>query len=160
MQRQHLLLAVSAVTCTAMILLACGPYGLDKEQLTKMAISNDPSEAHRGTILLRAMGQSGLNDLIAAYADVSHNDARWPRIASAIDAVAMQKDAWASHLYWYTDLVMAKQEARRSGTPILSLRLLGTLDSELSCANSRFFRTALYANAEVSKYLSEHFVLH
>ena len=39
------------------------------------------------------------------------------------------------------------------------LRLLGRLDDELSCANSRFFRTALDANAEVSAYLREHYVL-
>src|SRR5205085_2086469 len=60
----------------------------------------------------------------------------------------------------YTDLTAAKRAAVESGKPILSLRLLGTLDSEFSCANSRFFRTVLYANAEVSKVLSERFVLH
>ena len=38
--------------------------------------------------------------------------------------------------------------------------LLGRLDEELSCANSRFFRTVLYANAEISAHLREHFVLH
>lgn len=83
-----------------------------------------------------------------------------PRVAAAIDAVAAQKDAWASGLYWYTDLDAAKRAARESGKPILSLRLLGTLDSEYSCANSRFFRTVLYANADVSRELSEHFILH
>jgi hypothetical protein len=40
------------------------------------------------------------------------------------------------------------------------LRLLGNLDDELSCANSRFFRTTLYANAQVSDYLRDHFILH
>ncbi|PYX62984.1 MAG: hypothetical protein DMG78_32470 [Acidobacteria bacterium] len=30
----------------------------------------------------------------------------------------------------------------------------------MSCANSRFFRTTLYANKEVSDYLRDHFVLH
>jgi hypothetical protein len=43
---------------------------------------------------------------------------------------------------------------------VLSLRMLGRLDQELSCANSRFFRTTLYANTRVSKYLREHYVLH
>ena len=40
------------------------------------------------------------------------------------------------------------------------VRLLGRLDEEFSCANSRFFRTTLYANEEVSRYLRDHFVLH
>jgi hypothetical protein len=38
--------------------------------------------------------------------------------------------------------------------------LLGNLNDEYSCANSRFFRTVLYANAEVSKELREKFILH
>ena len=56
-------------------------------------------------------------------------------------------------LYWYTALAYAKHASQATGRPILSLRLLGTLDTEYSCANSRFFRTALYANENVSKYL-------
>jgi hypothetical protein len=38
--------------------------------------------------------------------------------------------------------------------------LLGRLDEELSCANSRFFRTVLYANRQVSEALRQRFVLH
>ncbi len=63
-------------------------------------------------------------------------------------------------MYWYTDLAEAKAAARVAGKPILSLRLLGKLSEEFSCANSRFFRTVLYPNAEVSKMLRERFVLH
>src|SRR6185295_13345493 len=37
---------------------------------------------------------------------------------------------------------------------------LGKLTDELSCANSRFFRTVLYSNEEVSRALRERFVLH
>jgi hypothetical protein len=44
--------------------------------------------------------------------------------------------------------------------PILSLRMLGDLRDDLSCANSRLFRATLYANAEVSAFLRDHFVLH
>ncbi|MGH9960709.1 MAG: hypothetical protein ACREBC_26905, partial [Pyrinomonadaceae bacterium] len=44
--------------------------------------------------------------------------------------------------------------------PIVSLRLLGKLSEEFSCANSRFFRTILYSNAAVSKALRERFILH
>ncbi|HXQ71923.1 MAG TPA: hypothetical protein VN844_15620, partial [Pyrinomonadaceae bacterium] len=42
----------------------------------------------------------------------------------------------------------------------LSLRLLGKLTDELSCANSRFFRTVLYSNTEISSVLRDRFVLH
>lgn len=37
---------------------------------------------------------------------------------------------------------------------------MGNLNDELSCANSRFFRTALYPNAAVSQLLRDRFILH
>ncbi len=77
-----------------------------------------------------------------------------------IDAQANQKDAAWSRLFWHTDLESALVDAKRLNRPVLSLRMLGRLDEEYSCANSRFFRAALYANAEVSAYLRDHFVLH
>lgn len=77
-----------------------------------------------------------------------------------IDAQANQKDAAWSRLFWHTDLESALADAKRLNRPVLSLRMLGRLDEEYSCANSRFFRAALYANAEVSAYLRDHFVLH
>ena len=55
------------------------------------------------------------------------------------------------------DQLMRANEKQVLGT---ALRLLGNLDEEYSCANSRFFRTTLYANAEVSRYLHDHFILH
>jgi hypothetical protein len=85
---------------------------------------------------------------------------RWTRLMTAIDAVAAQKDAAFCGLYWHTDLEKAMAAAREQRKPILSLRLLGTLDTEFSCANSRYFRTVLYANEEVSAALRERFVLH
>jgi hypothetical protein len=63
-------------------------------------------------------------------------------------------------LYWYKDLEAAKTASKETGKPILSLRLLGNLNDELSCANSRFFRTALYPNAAVSQLLRDRFILH
>src|SRR5258706_16355473 len=97
------------------------------------------------------MGPKGLD------AWIKHNGSdRSP----GLDAVCAQIDAHTSLLYWFTDLSAAIAEARRSGKPILSLRLLGRLDEELSCANSRFFRTTLYANEKVSGYLRDHFILH
>ena len=82
------------------------------------------------------------------------------RISDVIDRIAGQRDATASRLYWYTDFEQAKRAAAESGQPILSLRMLGKLTDEFSCANSRFFRTALYANKEISDYLRDNFVLH
>jgi hypothetical protein len=63
-------------------------------------------------------------------------------------------------LAWHTDLDAARKEAAATGRPILSLRLLGRLDEPLSCANSRFFRSVLYADPVVAAALRDRFVLH
>jgi hypothetical protein len=95
--------------------------------------------------------------------------ARWDRMAPgperdqlalSIDAVAGQRYATVSRLYWYRDFTAAQTAARSLDRPILALRMLGRLDEDLSCANSRFFRTTLYANAEVGKFLRENFILY
>lgn len=88
------------------------------------------------------------------------DDPRHAELRAQLDAAAHQRDAFASGLHWHTDLAAAQAEAKRTQKPILSLRLLGRLDEEYSCANSRFFRTVLYANAEVATLLREKFVLH
>jgi hypothetical protein len=64
-----------------------------------------------------------------------------------------------AHLDWHTDIRTAVADATKRGRPILSLRLLGRLDEEYSCANSRYFRTLLYPDAAVQKVMRE-FVLH
>ena len=84
----------------------------------------------------------------------------WTRLRATLDAAAHQRDAAWSGLYWYTSLPEALAAAKREGKAVLSLRLLGRLDEELSCANSRFFRTALYANAAVSDELRKNWILH
>jgi hypothetical protein len=91
---------------------------------------------------------------------IQKSGSEWTRLQSALDAIARQRDSYASKLYWYTDFDQAKAAARLNNKPILSLRLLGNLDEELSCANSRFFRTTLYANSQISAYLRDHFILH
>jgi hypothetical protein len=90
-------------------------------------------------------------------ADVTARLATW---RGAIDLIGGGRTCSVSRLYWYTDLAAAQAEAKRSCRPILSLRMLGKLTDEFSCANSRFFRTALYSNSEISKYLRENYVLH
>jgi hypothetical protein len=127
-----------------------------------------PSDSSNAINCLRAAGPAGLDAMFTVYGDriqkaqanPAAKDSDWEKLRTAFDTIAQQRDAFASHLYWYTDLDEAKSAARAAGKPILSLRLLGKLNEEYSCANSRFFRTTLYPNAEVSRYLRDHFILH
>lgn len=107
---------------------------------------------------LRAEGPAGLQKVLAAWEAAEGAEER-AALAALADRVAAQRYAVESGLYWYTELAAAQAAARASGRPILALRLLGRLDEELSCANSRFFRVALYANRGVSRLLRERFVL-
>ena len=81
------------------------------------------------------------------------------QLALAIDRFAGQRYATVSRLYWHQDLETAKAAAAAQQRPILHLRMLGRLDEDLSCANSRFFRTLLYANTETARFLRDNFVL-
>lgn len=106
----------------------------------------------------RAEGPIGLQKFLQTHGEAlarGDKDAR-----AALDKICAQYDCNTSRLYWYTDLEAAKAKARAEHKPILSLRLLGRLDEELSCANSRFFRKLLYADARISAFLREHYVLH
>lgn len=125
---------------------------------------------------LRAQGRAGLEPLLAMRVelqkkladpklaqrptDVSELQSKLDRLEAIIDQVAGQRYACHSRLYWYTDLGAAKNAAREQNKPILSLRMLGKLTEDYSCANSRFFRTTLYANEEVSALLRDKFILH
>jgi hypothetical protein len=106
---------------------------------------------------LRERGPEALDELLAVRDRMPEDATELDRF---IDAVGGQRYCGTSRLFWYTDLKQACRAAEETGRPILSLRLLGKLTDELSCANSRFFRTTLYANAEISRYLREHFILH
>ena len=137
--------------------------------LANRAVSEDTNEAAAAIAELRAMGPAGLQTLVEANRDaIDQHIANptlkatpdWLRINTALDAVSQQKDSYLSGLYWYTDLSEARKAATAAGKPILSLRLLGKLTDELSCANSRFFRTVLYSNATVAQSLRDRFVLH
>jgi len=131
----------------------------DPAALAKQIASGDAAPKAAAVARLRAMGPAGFRALLTAY-DAAPGDRERGRLRDALDAVARQKDSHASRLFWYTDTAAAKRAAKASGKPILSLRLLGNLDDELSCANSRFFRTTLYPDAAVSAYLRDHYVLH
>jgi hypothetical protein len=138
-------------------------------ELARNAVSEDSALSVPAIEELRSLGPAGLQTLMSEYSrEISHHianptaasDVQWQRISTALDAVAQQKNSYISGLYWYTDLESAKKASAASGKPILSLRLLGKLTDEFSCANSRFFRTVLYPNAEVSAALRDRFVLH
>lgn len=142
MKRISLLLTFSLATLT---------LSADPNVLARKAIRGDAAAIRA----LRAMGQPGVDALMAV-----RGKAQPQQFARVIDAVCKQRDCAWSGLYWYTDLEAAKLAAQRSRRPILSLRLLGNLDEELSCANSRYFRTLLYSNREISRYLRANYVLH
>jgi hypothetical protein len=173
-------ISISAVLTVAVLGLAlprasaCGDSG-DIAKLIRLAdqaVSPDEALASNAIASLREFGPRGLEALLDRHGAIlaqqrspmpltnSVTAVTWSRLSRALDAVGQQRDCASSHLFWHTDLERAKAVAKAGGKPILSLRLLGRLDEELSCANSRFFRTALYANAQVSGYLRDHFVLH
>lgn len=139
------------------------------EVLARKAISENAAESSAAIEDLRSRGPAGLQALMAQYAreidahikkPSAAADEQWQRISAALDTVAQQKNSYIAGLYWYTDLDQAKKASKATGKPILSLRLLGKLTDEFSCANSRFFRTVLYPNEQVSAVLRDRFVLH
>ncbi len=141
--------------------------GKPLETLAAEAVSKDTATSVVAIRELRAMGSVGLDALFTRYAadidrfvKTGNATADWKRIAAALDTVAMQKDAYTAHLYWYTDLEAATAAAKAKNKPILTLRLLGNLNEEFSCANSRLFRAILYSNTAVSKYLRDNYILH
>ena len=99
----------------------------------------------------RSLGPRGLDAWIAAHGITPSPE---------LDRLCAQRDAHTTLLYWFTELDAAIAEARRTRRPILSLRLLGRLDEELSCANSRFFRKLLYPKPRINAVLRRDFVLH
>ncbi|MBX3412857.1 MAG: thioredoxin family protein [Pirellulales bacterium] len=138
-------------------------------RLADMAIVEDDVVADAAIAELRAAGPAGLAALLALLPAIEQENAALetlastvvpePRLRRAIDAVAAQRDAYASRLYWYTDIGTASSVAAETNRPILVLHLLGQLSEDLSCANSRFFRQVLYSDPRISRLLCEKFVL-
>lgn len=143
---------------------AGGGSSLGDGALALRAVDADARVAATALAALRARGPSAHRVLFETHReDIARlqrgvTSPELERLRDALDGVSAQRDAHASELYWHTDLDAAKAEAHARRVPILSLRLLGRLDDELSCANSRYFRTLLYPS--VAPYLREHFVLH
>lgn len=153
--------------------LVCGDYFESNAEAAKAVVSEEKYERDSGKRFLRRQGVNGLKALRETYAhEIKYHDnspvspevidaTRWQRIDEALDFVAQQKDAWSqgAPLFWFNNVEAAKAAAKMANKPILSLRLLGKLTDEFSCANSRFFRAALYANSEVAQFLSDNFIL-
>lgn len=122
------------------------------------ALSEDAAVADAAVTRLRERGREAFDELTALDADALGLDVE--RLAGVIDRVGGARYCSVSRLYWHRDLDEALAESKRTGKPVLALRMMGYLTDEFSCANSRFFRTTLYANEEIGNYLRENFVLH
>lgn len=112
---------------------------------------------------LRERGPEGLAEALRTFDALQERGASEETLEAwreAIDQIGGQRTCSISRLYWHTDFPEAQLEAQRTGKPILSLRMLGKLTDEYSCANSRFFRTTLYSNKEISDYLRDNYILH
>jgi hypothetical protein len=145
---------------------------LDARSLAELAMDvagDDAAVVTAAVAKLRGAGPDALAALFETHRGLLDASAGPPgrdadpqlaRLNAALDAVGAQRNCRTSRLYWYTDLAAAAEAARRESKPILSLRLLGELTDEFSCANSRYFRTSLYANHEIDEYLRTHFILH
>jgi hypothetical protein len=115
--------------------------------IDKASYGKNPKAAHEDRLASTRRQLDGITAQLEAW-------------RTAIDEIGSQRGCAVSRLYWHTDIGDARAAAERTGRPILSLRMLGKLTDEYSCANSRFFRTALYSNAEVSQFLRDNYVLH
>ena len=179
-------IGITALICSSAFMLtgktsrACGNDGLQQRggdpsltanvrRLSALTAARQIDKAELSKVIhdLRLHRYEAVNRLIAARNGIagkgqdanetSRKLAIWDR---ATDRVAGQKSAAESRLFWHTSLQSACREAAHTGRPIISLRLLGRLDEDLSCANSRFFRRVLYPDSEVGDLLRNHFVLH
>ena len=126
--------------------------------VTTLVVSAHSDDVSHLDVSLSRGGQLAVNDLHVKWAAAP--PAERAELQKTLDKVCAQKDCYASRLFWYTNLDQAKEAARQSGRPILSLHLLGRLDEELSCANSRFFRTLLYSDDAIATILRDQYVLH
>jgi hypothetical protein len=123
--------------------------------LAHAALSGNPAASSNAVAALRQAGPAGMEALLAACPDGSCRGSQ-----DVLDKVCGVRDCPDIRLFWYTDLDAAKAAARATGKPILSLRLMGRLDEEFSCANSRFFRTVFYNNREINTLLRDRYILH
>ncbi len=129
------------------------------------ALSEEDTISRPAVQKLRTEGKPAFERLVRLRDQLKERSAQECRVDLkklnlVIDQVGGARYSSVSGLYWHTDLDQAMKEAMTIGKPVLSLRMMGKLTDEYSCANSRFFRTTLYANTQISLYLKKNFVLH
>jgi hypothetical protein len=152
----------SSITIAALLLLNGGIIPL----VTQSLVAAKETTSSREVDGLRSQGYAGIDRFLKingtelARLRIQTDNPRWTELNQTLDSICKQRDCYASRLYWHTDLAAAKQAAAASGKPILSLRMLGNLDEDLSCANSRFFRITLYSHPEIAQLLRDKYVLH
>lgn len=155
------------------VVQACGGYGEQELHpittlIADLGVDLRDSQSNRTDQLIQSLRY---HELAAVDAAIDYRKRRASelggrqeveieRIDAAIDKIAGQRFATQSKLYWHKSLGRAMHRAKQSGKPILSLRMLGRLDEEFSCANSRFFRCILYPDPQIAADLRENFVLH
>lgn len=143
------------------LLRARGPEGLEQALHVYDGLGTEHARLQQQLDQLNAAGAEGKKEPIAAAEkQIANIDAQMKAWQEAIEQIGGQRSCTVSRLYWYTDLAQAKAAAERTGRPILSLRMLGKLTDEYSCANSRFFRTSLYSNKGISDFLRANYILH
>ena len=122
-----------------------------------------------GAILIAAIATgSAALPLLARQKPLPQNQTQFDAQTAQFNAQSgAQWDEWGhayanreAKLFWFTDLEAAKKQAKTEKKPILSLRMLGNLSDEYSCANSRLFRVLFYADPKISTVLRQKFVLH
>lgn len=123
-----------AVTLGAAFVPGARACGDPLVPLAREAASEDHQRSGTAIAALRARGIDGLEAFfrvhaapIQAWKEGRDPGTDWDRITAAIDAIGAQKDCATSRLYWHTEMKTALAEARRTGKPVLSLRLLGKL---------------------------------
>jgi hypothetical protein len=145
---------------TAESLRAEGPDGLDRALAAFDRLRQQQEQLQAELNQQYRPGFEDNKESLAIEGRSAELGRRIERVAKTIDEIGGQRGCTVSRLYWYTDLDEAKAAAERENRPILSLRMLGKLTDEYSCANSRFFRTALYSNKDISDFLRTNFILH
>ena len=143
------------------------PEGLQQLLFARAFVHGEVSLGDASLKSLRRGGRDTVTRLIALRREMAdgvdqgvHTSAELDRLDTLIDAVAAQRFASHSGLFWHTDMASAVNESRATGKPVLSLRMLGKLTEEQSCANSRWFRILVYSDPSVAQTLGNEFVLH
>src|SRR5215472_16039403 len=115
------IIGVQPITGFNIGLKACEPTGQDAlDSLAQAAVSENPIESGAAIARLRSIGPEGMEALVHAHADMIQQHLKttsslgseeeqtyWKRVKSALDSVSGQCDAYASRLYWYTNLADA-----------------------------------------------------